>query len=333
MKALVRRRYGPAEEVLSLEDLDLPAVGDDEVLVRVCAAGVGPNVWHAVTGAPYVARLGFGLRTPKALVPQSDLAGVVQAAGSRAGGFRPGDEVFGTSPGALADYACARADRLAPKPANLSVEQAAAVPVAGCAALHALRDVGRVREGQRVLIVGASGGVGSFAVQIAKAFDAHVTGVCRTANFDLVRSLGADELIDYTKSDFTDGSRRYDLIVDLAGRRPLRRLRGALERRGTLVIVGGEGGGRFTGGFGRAVLRAPLLSLVTTQRLRPLISVERQADLLDLKELIEAGKVTSVVTRTFPLADAAHALSDRDEGHGLAKTVVTMPGRPSEDPG
>jgi NADPH:quinone reductase-like Zn-dependent oxidoreductase len=332
VKAILQHEYGPAAAVLAFGDADEPDVGDDQVLVRVYAAGAGPHVWHMVTGRPYLARLGAGLRVPKARVPRSDLAGIVEAVGRRVTTFRPGDAVYGTSPGALAEYASARADRLATKPANLTFEQAAAVPVSACAALHALRDVGRISAGQEVLIVGASGGVGTFAVQIAKAFGARVTGVCSAANVDFVRSLGADDVIDYTSDDFTDGAHRYDLIVDTAGRRTLSRLRRALDSRGTLVIVGGEGGGTWTGGFGRAVIRAPLLSLLTRQRLRPLISVERQADLLDLNHLIESGKVTPIVTRTYPLAQAQQALDDSNEGHGRGKTVITVTTRIVDGP-
>jgi NADPH:quinone reductase-like Zn-dependent oxidoreductase len=236
----------------------------------------------------------------------------------------PGDAVFGAARGALAEYACAKADQIAPKPASLTFEQAAAVPVSGCTALQALRDRGGLRKGQTVLVIGASGGVGTFAVQLAKAFGAEVTGVCSSANTDLVRSLGADHVIDYTREDPTDGRRRYDLVLDAAGRRPLRRLRRALTPRGTLVIVGGEGGGRWTGGFGRQILRAPLLSLVSRQNFRGVSSVERRKDLLVLTEFIEAGQVTPVIGRTHPLAETARVLADADEGHGRGKSVVIV---------
>jgi len=231
--------------------------------------------------------------------------------------------VFGTCRGAFAEYACGRADRLAPKPANLSFEQAAAVPVSGSTALRGLRDAGRVRAGQEALIIGASGGVGTFAVQLATMFGARVTGVCSTTKVELVRSIGADRVIDYTREEFADGPERYDPILDTAGRRSLSHLRRALTPRGTLAIVGGEGGGRWTGGFGRQ-FRAALLSPFVGQRLRPVSSVERQGDLLVLKDAIEAGKVTPVITATHPLEEAAQALRDADEGHGRGKIVITI---------
>jgi NADPH:quinone reductase-like Zn-dependent oxidoreductase len=219
---------------------------------------------------------------------------------------------------------CARPDKLAPKPANLSFEQAAAVPISGLTALQALRDTGKVQPGQQVVIVGAAGGVGSFAVQLAKAFGAQVTGVASTTKVELVYSIGAGEVIDYTREDFADGSRHWDLIVDTAGRRSLSQLRRALTRRGTLVIVGGEGGGRWLGGFDRQILRAPLLSALVRQRLRPLVSKERRADLLVLKELIEAGKVTPVIDRTYPLREAPEAIRYLEEGHARGKVVITV---------
>jgi NADPH:quinone reductase-like Zn-dependent oxidoreductase len=323
MKAMTRDLYGSAD-VLALNDVEMPVVGDDEVLIRVHAAGVGPDVWHLLTGRPYLVRLmGVGLRRPKNRIVGMDVAGTVEATGKDATRFHQGDEVFGVCAGAFAEYACAGAEKLAPKPANLTFEQAAAVPVSGCAALHALRDEGRIQAGQSVLIIGASGGVGTFAVQLAKAFGAQVTGVCSTTKVDLVRSLGADRVIDYRREDFAAGMHRYDLIVDTAGRRPLSHLRRALAPRGTLVIVGGEGGGRWAGGFDRQI-RAVLLSPFVRQRPRSLISTERSEDLMALKELIEAGRVTPVVDRTFPLGDAAKALSDADEGHGRGKAVITV---------
>jgi NADPH:quinone reductase-like Zn-dependent oxidoreductase len=273
MKAMTQEAYGSAD-VLALSDIDIPVIDDGVVLVRVRAAGVGPDVWHSVTGRPYLGRLtGVGLRRPKARVPGRDVAGHVEAVGSAVTQLQPGDAVFGTCRGALAEYAPAPADRLAPKPANLSFEQAAAVPVSGCAALHGLRDAGRIQAGQTVLIIGASGGVGTFAVQLAKAFGAHVTGVRSTAKADLVRAIGADDVIDYTREDFASGARRYDLILDTAGRRSLSHLRRALTPRGTLVVVGGEGGGRWTGGFDRQ-LRAVVLSPFVRQTLRGLLSVD-----------------------------------------------------------
>ena len=332
MKAVTQDRYGSAE-VLALDEIDTPAVGDDEVLIRVRAAGVGPDVWHLMTGQPYFVRLmGFGLRTPKARVPGRDVAGIVAAVGAGVTDFREGDEVYGSCRGAFAEYAVARAAAeggvggdgvLAPKPTNLTFEQAAGVPTSGVTALQGLRDAGGIRAGQSVLVIGASGGVGTFALQLAKAFEAHVTGVCSTTKVDLVRSLGADHVIDYTREDFADQAQRYDLILDTAGRRPLTHLRRALAARGTLVIVGGEGGGRLTGGFERQ-LRAALLSPFLGQRLRALMAVDTRADLLFLKGLIEAGALSPVIDATYPLNDAAKALADADEGHGRGKKVITI---------
>jgi NADPH:quinone reductase-like Zn-dependent oxidoreductase len=323
MKAMTHDRYGSAD-VLALDDLAMPVVGDDELLIRVHAAGVGPDVWHLMTGLPYFVRLmGLGLRKPKARVPGWDVAGSVETVGKDVTDFQPGDEVFGTCRGSFAEFASARPETLAAKPANLTFEQAAGVPVSGCTALHGLRDEGELQAGQTALIIGASGGVGTFAVQLAKVFGAHVTGVCSTTKVDLVRSLGADHVIDYTREDFTDGRQRYELILDTAGRRPLSHLRRALTPKGTLVIVGGEGGGRLTGGFERQ-LRAGLLSPFVGQRLRAVMSTARQEDLRYLKDVIEAGEVTPVISKTYPLAEAAKALSDADEGHGRGKRVITV---------
>jgi NADPH:quinone reductase-like Zn-dependent oxidoreductase len=282
-----------------------------------------------MAGQPYLVRLmGVGFRAPKIPVRGFEVAGLVEAVGGSATGFEPGDEVFGSceGSGSFAEYACARADRLAPKPANLDFEQAAAVPVSGVTALQALRDAGEVRPGQEVLIIGAGGGVGTFAVQLAKAFGAEVTGVCSTAKQELVRSLGADRAIDYTVEDFADGRDRWDLILDTAGNRSLSHLRRALDPHGTLVIVGGEGGGRWLGGFDRQVLRAPLLSLFVGQRLRSLIGAVRTDDLQVLRELIEDGKVTPVVDRIYPLSEAADAVRHLRGGHARGKVVLGVPG-------
>ena len=320
---MTQDRYGSAD-VLVLDDVAMPVVGDDEVLIRVHAAGVGPDVWHLMTGLPYFVRLmGLGLRKPNTRVLGWDVGGSVEAVGKDVTDFQPGDEVFGTCRGSLAEYACGRPESLALKPANLSFEQAAAVPVSGCTALHGLRDEGEIQAGQTALIIGASGGVGTFAVQLGNVFGAHVTGVCSTTKVDLVRSLGADHVIDYTREELADGGQRYDLILDTAGRRSLSHLRRALTPRGTLVIVGGEGGGRLTGGFERQ-LRAALLSPFVGQRLRAVMSTERREDLRYLKDVIEAGEVTPVISKTYPLAEAAKALSDADEGHGRGKTVITV---------
>jgi len=267
--------------------------------------------------------MGYGLRKPKARVRGMDVAGRVEAVGKDVTQFQPGEEVFGTCDGSFAEYACAQEDKIAPKPANLTFEQAAAVPISACTALQALRDKGNVQPGQKVLIIGASGGVGTFAVQLAKAFGAEVTGVCSTTKMDLVRSLGADHVIDYTRDDFADGVQLYDLILDTAGNRSLSHLRRALSPQGTLVIVGGEGGGRWFGGTDRQ-LRALMLSPFVRQKLRPLFSMERKEDLEFLKELIEAGKVTPVIDRTYPLAETPEAIGYVGEGHARGKIVITV---------
>ena len=326
MKAIVQDGYGPAD-VLELRDIDRPSVGDDEVLVRVRAAGVDPGVWHLMTGRPYLLRaVGFGLRRPKVPVRGRDLAGVVEAVGARVTRLRPGDEVYGTcESGSFAEYATARQDRLAIKPANLSFEQAAVTPISGMTALQGLRDCAGLRPGQRVMVIGAAGGVGSFAVQIAKAFGATVTGVCSTAKVDLVGSLGAADVIDYTHSRIDVNGARYDVIIDTAGNRPVSLLRRALTPRGTLVLVGGEnGGGRLLGGYDRQMLRAPLMSIFTSQRLRNMMAKEHAADLEELRRLIDSGAVTPIVDRAYPLADAADAIRHLAQGHAAGKTVVTV---------
>jgi NADPH:quinone reductase-like Zn-dependent oxidoreductase len=323
MKAIVQDRYGSAD-VLELRDVEKPMVGDDEVLIRVHAAGVDPGVWHVMTGLPYLVRvMGFGLRKPRIRVRGMDAAGTVEATGKNVIRFKQGDQVYGTCDGSFAQYACARAERLAPKPANLTFEQAAAVPISGLTALNGLREAGNLQPGQRALIIGAAGGVGTFAVQLAKAFGAEVTGVCSTSKVDLVRTIGADEVIDYTREDFTEGTRRFDLILDTAGRRPLSHLRRALTPQGTLVIVGGEGGDRWLGGFQRQIF-APLRSLLTQQKLMGLISKERHEDLLTLKDLIEAGKLTPVIDRTYPLREAPQAIRYLERGHARGKVVLTV---------
>ncbi|MEV4614673.1 NAD(P)-dependent alcohol dehydrogenase [Kitasatospora sp. NPDC049258] len=323
MKAIVQDGYGPLS-VLRLDEIEQPAPGRGEVLIQVRAAGVDQGVWHLATGKPYLLRvLGFGLRAPKVRIRGIDLAGVVVAVGPEVTRFRPGDEVYGTCDGSYAEYACAKEDRIAPKPANLSFEQAAAVPVSACTALQALRDSGRLTKGQRVLILGAAGGVGSFAVQLAKALGAHVTGVCSTGKEDLVRSLGADEVLDYTREDPADGTRRYDLIVDIAGNRPIARLRRALTPGGTLAIVGGERGGDWTGGFGRQ-LRAPLLSPFVGHRLRAVAAVPRAALLEVLTGFIEAGSVAPALDRTFPLAEVPAAIQYLRDGHVRGKLAIRI---------
>jgi NADPH:quinone reductase-like Zn-dependent oxidoreductase len=319
MKAIVQDVYGPPE-VLELRDIDQPVVGEDDVLVRVRAAGLDMGVRHLMTGLPYLVRLGYGLRAPKVRVRGKDMAGRVEAVGVKVTRFQPGDEVFGTCDSSFAEYATARAERLAPKPASLTFEQAAAVPVSACTALQGLRDLGRVQSGQKVLVIGAAGGVGTYAVQLAKAFGATVTGVCSTTKTDIVRSIGADHVIDYTREDFTD---LYDLVLDIAGNRSLSHLRRALAPRGTLVLVGGEGGGRWFGGMGRP-LRALVLSPFLGQNLRPLLSRQRASDLELLSELIESGKVTPVIDRTYPLGEVADALRHLDSGRVRGKVVITV---------
>jgi NADPH:quinone reductase-like Zn-dependent oxidoreductase len=271
-----------------------------------------------------MARLAIGFRRPKIRVRGWDVAGTVEAVGANVTDVRPGDEVMGTAEGSFAELAVTGPDKLVPKPASLTFPQAAAVPVSGTTALRAVRDQGKVEPGQRVLVIGASGGVGSLAVQIAKAFGAHVTGVSSTSKADLLRSIGADEVIDYTREDFTDGSRRWDAIVDTAGRRSLSQLRRALTPKGTLVIVGGDGGGHWTGGFFRGILRAPLMSLFVGQRLRGLASKVKREDLITLTELIEAGSLTPVIDRTYPLIEAPDAIRYLEEGHARGKIVVTV---------
>ncbi|MCA0145529.1 NAD(P)-dependent alcohol dehydrogenase [Blastococcus sp. LR1] len=322
MKAIVQDSYGSAD-VLRFEDVDRPVLGDRDVLVGVRAAGVDLGVWHAMTGLPYLARLGLGLRAPRTRVRGMDVAGVVVAVGSEVTAYRPGEEVFGTGNGTFAEYAAVREDRLARKPAGTTFEEAAALPTSAVTALRALRDQGRVQAGQRVLVIGAGGGVGSYAVQLAKAFGAHVTGVCSTSKVEVVRSLGADEVVDYTVTDPTDAPERYDLVLDIAGNRPLGRLRRVLTTRGTLVIVGGEGGDRLTGGMGRN-LRAALLSTVVRHRLRFFFALTRTPDLETLAELVGSGAVRPAVDRVYPLADAPQAIRDLREGRIRGKAVVSV---------
>jgi NADPH:quinone reductase-like Zn-dependent oxidoreductase len=323
MKAIVQDAYG-STDVLELRDIDKPEITDNEVLVRVHAAGVDRGVWHLMTGLPYPIRLaGYGLRAPKTPVPGADVAGVVEAVGKDVTRFQPGDEVFGIGKGAFAEYARAPENKLAPKPANLTFEQAAVVAISGLPALQGLRDKGRVEPGQKVLIIGASGGVGTYAVQLAKAFGAHVTGVCSTTKVDMVRSLGADHVIDYTRDDFAKGEQRYDLILDIGGNASLSRLRRALTPKGTLVIVGGEASGRWLGGTDRQ-LRALLLSRFVGQKLTTFISKENHQDMLVLKELIEAGKVTPVIDRTYPLSEVPQAIRYLEEGYARGKVVITI---------
>ena len=322
MQAIVQHRYGTApKDVLKLQRIATPAIAANEVLVQVRAAGVDRGTWHLMAGQPYLMRLlGFGLRGPRNPVPGLDVAGTVIAAGADAGGFRAGDEVFGIARGSFAEYAAARADKLVHKPARLSFAQAVAVGVSGLAALQGLH-AGRLRAGQKVLVIGASGGVGSYAVQLAKAFGAEVTGVSSTGKTDLVRSIGADHVIDYTRDDFADGRQHYDLILDIGGNNRLARLRRALAPTGTLVIAGGEGG-KWTG-VGRQ-LRALMLSPFTRQRLTTYVSTHRQADLDTLRQLIETGQVTPVIGGTYPLAGLPEAVHHLHAGHARGKLAITI---------
>jgi NADPH:quinone reductase-like Zn-dependent oxidoreductase len=322
MKAITQDRYG-APDVLGLSEIDPPALVHGGVLVRVYAAAVHPGDVFVLNGVPYLTRPAFGLRRPRVGVRGYDLAGRVEAVGRDAGRFQPGDEVFGwTTSGSLAEYVCVDQDRLALKPANVTMAQAGAVTVSAMAALHALRDAARVQPGHRVLIVGASGGVGTFAVQIAKSLGAEVTGVCSTRNGDLIRSIGADHVVDYTREDFTRHGQTYDVILDNVEAQPLAAVRRALAPRGTLVLNSGRGG-RWIGPLGRWA-KAGVRSLLTRQRLRPNLQRETPQDLIVLKELIEDGAVTPVVDRTYPLSDAARALAYVGAGHARGTVVVTL---------
>jgi NADPH:quinone reductase-like Zn-dependent oxidoreductase len=322
MKAIVHEAFGAPREVLTLNDIDIPTTGPDEVLVRVRATAVAKGDWLITRGLPYIARPSYGIASPRHRVAGLEFAGVVEAVGSAVTRVAPGDEVVGWGNQALAEYVAIVENQLVPKPSGVGFEEAAALPVSGFAALQAVRDQGEVGDGDRVLVIGASGGVGSYAVQIAKALGAEVTGVASTRNLDLVRQLGADHLIDYTIEGIGDGGRRFDVIIDIAGNRPLSELRGALESDGTLVIVGGSGG-RATMGFGRTI-RASLLSPFVGQRLRALISKPNTTDLETLIGFVEAGALTPRVDATYPLADAAAAIDLVGTGRSRGKTVVTI---------
>jgi NADPH:quinone reductase-like Zn-dependent oxidoreductase len=323
MRAIVQDRFGPPD-VLQLADTGLPEVGADDVLVRVHAAALNPADWHILRGDPLVARLmGVGLTKPKARVAGIDAAGVVETAGANVRGLRNGEEVLGFCRGAFAEYACAAADMVVPKPAKLSFEQAAAVPVAATTALRGIRDVGQVKAGQQVLVNGAGGGVGTYAVQIAAALGAEVTGVCSTRNVELVRSLGAAHVVDYTREDFTGGRSQYDVILDNVSDLPLTRLRRALAPKGILVLNGGGSPGHMFGPVA-GILRAVVANAFVSQRLRPLPSRQNQAELLAVTGLIEAGKLMPVVDRTYPLADTVEGLRIVEQGHTRGKIVVTV---------
>jgi NADPH:quinone reductase-like Zn-dependent oxidoreductase len=322
MQAIVQDRYGKTADVLRLEEIDPPQIGDNDVLVGVKAASVHIGDWHVMTGLPYLLRVvGFGFRAPKARVRGMDVAGVVEAVGQNTTRFQVGNEVFGTGDGSFAEYASASEDTLALKPANLTFEQAAAVPTSAVAALQALRDAGGIKAGQHVLLVGASGGVGLYAVQIAKSFGAEVTGVCSTTKVDIVRSLGADHVIDYTQEDFTQSGHQYDLILGMGGNHSLSELKQVLRPGGTLVPVGAEGGSRLVGG--KAWIRAMLLSKLV-RHLRPLASRPNQADLQFVTELIEAGKIRPLIDKTFPLREVPEAIRYLTAGHARGKIVITV---------
>ena len=324
MTSVVQDVYGEAD-VLRLEDVPRPVAGPEDVLVRVRAASVDRGTWHLMAGLPYPARLAFGVRRPAFSNPGRTVAGTVESVGDGVTGFRPGDEVFGIpgGNGAFAEYVIVRPAKLAAKPANLSFGAAASVPISGTTALQAGRDHGRVQAGDRVLVIGASGGVGSFAVQIAKALGAEVTGVSSGAKADLVRALGADHVVDYASEDVTDGRQRYDVIIDTGGNRRLARLRRALTPRGRLVIVGGETGGRWLDGLDRQ-LRAVLLSPFVRQKLGFFVASENAEDLDALRGLIEAGQVTPAIDRTYPLAETAAAIRHVRDGHARGKVVVEV---------
>jgi NADPH:quinone reductase-like Zn-dependent oxidoreductase len=323
MKAIAQDRYGPVD-VLEVREVDRPASADDQVLVRVRAAGLHPGDWHMMTGTPYAMRLVTGLRGPRMKIRGFDVAGHVEAVGRNVTRFQPGDEVFGWGTGTFAEYAAIPEKNLAPKPERLTFEQAAAVPTSAITALQAVRNRGQVGPGQRVLVIGAGGGIGSFAVQIAKADGAEVTGVCSTGKVELVRSIGADHVIDYTKEDFAAQGPRYDVILDIAGNRSLSHLRRALAPKGTLVFVGGEGGGPLVGDVMARGMKARVMSPFIGQRLRPLLALNRQRDLVTLAGLIEAGKVTPVIDRTYPLDKTPDAVRYLQGWHAKGKIVITV---------
>ncbi|PYJ20392.1 MAG: alcohol dehydrogenase [Verrucomicrobia bacterium] len=325
MKAIVYCDYGLAN--LKLEDVEKPVPNDDQILVKVRAASINPYDWHFIEGTPYIMRLmGVGLRKPKDTRLGVDFAGTVEAVGKNVTQFKPGDEVFGGRGGAFAEYLCPRANRaVALKPANLTFEQAASVNIAGITALQALRDKGNVQAGQKILINGASGGVGTFAVQIAKSFGADVTGVCSTRNVDLVRSLGADHVIDYTKEDFAKGEQRYDVILDNVPNHSLSECRRILNPKGKYIMIGGGGpnDSRWVGPFGR-VIHALLVSPFISQKMGMMMADANQKDLTILGDLMQSGKVTPVIDRTYKLSEVPAAIAYLEQGHARGKVVITL---------
>ncbi|MEP6462387.1 MAG: NAD(P)-dependent alcohol dehydrogenase [Frankiaceae bacterium] len=320
-RAIVQDAYG-STDVLRLATIPPPEVASDEVLLRVHAAGLDRGTWHLMTGRPYLLRLAVGLRGPRNPVLGQDVAGIVAAAGSAVSRFSAGDKVYGIGRGSFAEYTVAREDKLARKPGNVTFAQAAVVPISALTALQGLRDAGRIQRGQQVLILGASGGVGSYAVQLGKAFGAHVTGVCSTSKLDLVRTLGADRVLDYTKEDFADGANRYDLILDIGGNPTLSRLRRALTPTGTAVLAGGEDAGNWIG-MDRQ-FRALVLSPFLRQRLTMVVCRQRASDLEALTELIEAGKVTPRIDRTYPLDQVPEAVRYLEAGEVRGKVAITI---------
>jgi NADPH:quinone reductase-like Zn-dependent oxidoreductase len=325
MQAIVQDRYGPPGEVLELREVEAPVTQDDHVLVRVHAAAIHPGDWMVVTGRPYLVRPMFGLPRPKKATPGFDVAGVVEAVGPAVTQLQPGDEVFGQCEGSCAELVAASADKLAPKPPNLSFTEAAACPLSGDAALRALRDAGKVRPGHRILINGASGGLGTFAVQIGKHLGAEVTAVCSERNIELVRSLGADHVVDYAREDFTEGARRYDFVLDNVGNKSMAACRRVVDRGGVYVPNNGTSGGRWTGTLGRT-LAALALSAVLPKQGRPFLAVGDKADLLVLKELLESGQVRPVIDRTYPLAEVPEAFAYLEKGHARGKVVIAVTG-------
>jgi NADPH:quinone reductase-like Zn-dependent oxidoreductase len=322
MKAAVYTRYGPPD-VVQITDVEKPVPKDDKVLIKVRAASVNPYDWHFMRGTPYFVRIGAGLRKPKITRLGVDVAGQVEAVGRNVTQFKPGDHVFGSCPGAFAEYACASESALVTKPNNVTFEQAAAVSVAARTALQGLRHKGQIQPGQRVLINGAAGGVGTFAVQIAKSFGADVTGVCSTRNVDMVRSIGADRVIDYTQEDFTKSGQRYDLIFDCVGNHSLLACRRVLTPKGIYIAVGGPSGRWMIGPLARAIT-APVLSRFVSQKLFMVLAKQSKEDLTILHELMKAGKVTPVIDRSYSLSEVPEAIRYLEEGHAQGKVVITL---------
>ncbi|MDZ7623850.1 MAG: NAD(P)-dependent alcohol dehydrogenase [Ignavibacteriaceae bacterium] len=322
MKAIIYTKYGPPE-VLQLKEIEKPVPKENELLVKVIAASANPADWHMIRGEPKFARLAFGLFKPKNVIPGIDVAGQVEAVGKNVKEYRLGDEVLGDCGwgGAFAEYVCVNENRLVPKPANISFEEASTILVAGITALQALRDKRQIESGQKVLIIGASGGVGTFAVQIAKYFGAEVTGVCSTKNLELVQSIGADKVIDYTKEDFTNASQKYDLIIDNVANRSVNNLKRALSPNGICVIVGFSSLSRMF----QHMLFGPLISMAGNKKIVGLGTAKpNKKDLLFLKELLEAGKIKPVIDRRYPLSEVPDAIRYLEQGHARGKVVITI---------